>query len=171
MHWGISLTILTYPLFLPRPFSQYWRKSTLSVAILRLEYARKRRTFNWRRYTVKFSGECSIQHCPSLNTEWFLSFLVKTYDHDHMRNNKSSRAARVWMVVSTADSSTGAHFCASSFFACLTTAAYSLCPSLDMLKWESWRGFLCLINGNDVGNALLYCSCRKLWFCVSKSLS
>jgi hypothetical protein len=76
-------------------------KINAATAAKRLRYAKEGRTFNWKRCTVKFSDECSVQKGSGRNPEWSFGFPDETYDHDKVTETTTDRGKRqmVWAAV------------------------------------------------------------------------
>ncbi len=55
-------------------------KLDASYIASRLKFAREYRNFNWRRRTVKFSDECSVQRGSGRQAEWSFRFPHEKYD-------------------------------------------------------------------------------------------
>ena len=72
-----------------------------SVAAKRLRYSRESRTFNWKRCTVRFSDECSVQRGSGRKTEWSFGYPDETYDHDKVIEVTTDRGKQqmVWSSI------------------------------------------------------------------------
>ena len=66
---------LTNKLCIKRP------KLTPTVARLRLKFARENKDFNWRRQTVMFSDECSVEVGSGASREWAFRFPSEKYEY------------------------------------------------------------------------------------------
>jgi hypothetical protein len=69
-----------------------------TVAKLRLQFSRKYRNFNWKRYTVKFSDECSVEVGSGADREWCFRFASEKYDPEMVQEKEKSKrpSQMVW---------------------------------------------------------------------------
>jgi len=76
-------------------------KINAGTAAERLRYAREGSTFNWKRCTVKFSDECSVQRGSGRDTQWSFGCFDERYDKDKVTEVTTSRGKRqmVWAAI------------------------------------------------------------------------